>query len=152
MLFNVIFALAVLFVADMLWRRYKKNKQIKLLNNPDFLIEQIEEKKAKFIPTVTKSFERSNWDVYADILKDVDQVESQFLQLKERYVHDKEKLLNIIRDYDNYLASQSTLYWAWRALDVDLEDGASDRFDDEAKEPRIRISEIKKRFDKLSKE
>jgi hypothetical protein len=152
MLFNLIFALSVCFVADFLWRRYKKNKQIKLLNNPDFLIEQIEEKKAKFIPTVTKSFERSNWDVYADILKDVDHVESQFLQLKERYVHDKEKLLNIIRDFDNYLASQSTLYWAWRSLDVDLEDGASDRFDDEAREPRIRISEIKKRFDKLSKE
>ena len=151
MLFNLIFALSVCFVADFLWRRHKKNQQAKLLNNPDFLIEQIEEKKSKFIPTVTKSFERSNWDVYSDILKDVDQVEAQFLQLKERYVHDKENLLNIIKDYDNYLASQSTLYWAWRALDVDTEDGASDRFDDEAKEPRIRISEIKKRFDTLLK-
>ncbi len=146
MLFNVIFALSFLFVADLLWRRHKKNKQTKLLNNPDFLIEQIEEKKSKFIPAIAKSSENSNWDVYSEILKDIEQTDSQFLQLKERYVHDKEKLLNIIKDYDNYLASQSTLYWAWRALYTDLEDGASDRFDEEAKEPRIRIEEIKKRF------
>jgi len=152
MLFNLIFALSVCFIADFLWRRYKKNKQTKLLSDPDFLIEQIQEKKSKFLPTVARSSENSNWDVYGEILNDVDLVDSQFLQLKERYVHDKEKLLNIIKDYDNYLASQSTLYWAWRSLDVDLEEGASDRFDAEAKEPRIRIGEIKKRFDKLSKE
>jgi DNA-directed RNA polymerase subunit N (RpoN/RPB10) len=80
-------------------------------------------------------------------------MEKDAIKLRERYKHNPDKQKDIARDWMNYAKAVQELKSASELLDVDWEDGAYDRFDENTKESYAVVYEVGKRvLDELGKE
>jgi hypothetical protein len=88
---------------------------------------------------------------YTESLKWTQEIQTIYLQLKERYKHNSiEERLKIYQDWYDFTEALHDLNFAHEMLEYDWEDGAYDRYDESIKEPRIKMLEIEKRFKKMS--
>lgn len=82
---------------------------------------------------------------FIDLLNDSDVMEVNYMRLKQRYIHDKVKSLEIAKDWQKYVEALDDLKLARTILDV----GEVDDFIEDSKEPSIIKEEIEKRFKTL---
>lgn len=80
-------------------------------------------------------------------------MEKDMLRLRERYKHNDIKQKEIARDWMDYSDAVAEVKFARELLDVDTEDDAYDRFDENTKEAFLTIQEVAKRVeDELGKD
>lgn len=79
---------------------------------------------------------------FIDLLNDYDVMNVNYIRLKERYAHDKEKSLQIAKDWVKYVDALGDLKLARTILDL----GEVDDFYESSKEPTIIKEEVEKRF------
>lgn len=84
-----------------------------------------------------------------DLQDKYDVMEANYLRLKQRYLSDEEKRLEIARDWTRYVEALDELKHARVMLDVDLSDRAYENFSDRAKEPGIITEEVESKFKSL---
>ena len=120
--------------------------------NPKHIFENME----RAIEEIEKNGNISRQVIFAERVIDVselkeaiEEMEKKYIRLKEKFKHEPEKRIKVVRDWFDYLNALREFYFAAKLLDVDMEEGASDRFDEKIKEPVIRKDEIEKRFDEL---
>lgn len=74
-------------------------------------------------------------------------MERDVIRLRERYKHNSEKQKEITRDWMDYSNAVAEIKFAREMLDIDLEDGAFDRYDERTKESNLIVQEIAKRIE-----
>jgi len=95
------------------------------------------------------SLERFDSPHFLDVQNAFDAMEVNYLRLKQRNIHLPEKVLEIAEDWKRYVESLGDLKYARVMLDVDLNEGAWDRAEENMKEPSIVKIEIEKKFKSL---
>ena len=78
-----------------------------------------------------------------------DIMEANYLRLKQRYLSQEEKRLEIARDWTKYVEALNDLKHARIILDVDMSDNAFDNLIESSKEPHIITEEVEKKFKSL---
>lgn len=92
-------------------------------------------------------------DSFKDERDMVEAMEKDAIRLRERFKHDPVKQKEIARDWMDFAKAVQEVKSARELLDVDWEDGASDRFDEDVKESYAVIHEVTKRVEnELGKE
>lgn len=86
---------------------------------------------------------------FIDVQDAFDAMEINYLRLKQRLSHTPEKQLEIAKDWYRYVEALGNLKHARIMLDVDWDDGAWDRADENMKEPSIVKDEVEKKFKSL---
>jgi len=76
-------------------------------------------------------------------------MEVNYLRLKQRYLNQEEKRIEIARDWAKYVEALSDLKHARIILDVDMSDNAFDNLIESSKEPHIITEEVEKKFKSL---
>lgn len=84
-----------------------------------------------------------------DLQDKYDVMEANYLRLKQRYLSNEEKKLEVARDWARYVESLDELRHARVMLDVDWSDKAYENFADRAKEPGIITEEVENKFKSL---
>ena len=84
-----------------------------------------------------------------DLQDKYDVMEANYLRLKQRYLSNEEKKLEISRDWTRYAEALYELKHARVMLDVDMSDSAFDNFTESSKEPYIISEEVEKKFKSL---
>lgn len=140
LLLKIVFVLFLIFVADWIWRVVQKER----IKNPDYAAKQVAKSLKKWREDAKFWIDRQNPE-YIQANNQFNEFESIYFKLWEKFLHDKNKRLEIVRDWATFIESQL------KALAIN-----SDDIDPESKKKydylQIRIEEIKKRFDKLIKE
>lgn len=140
LLLKIVFVLFLIFVADWIWRVVQKER----IKNPDYVAKQVAKSLKKWREDAKFWIDRQNPE-YIQANNQFNEFESIYFKLWEKFLHDKNKRLEIVRDWATFIESQL------KALAIN-----SDDMDPESKKKydylQIRIEEIKKRFDKLIKE
>ena len=78
-----------------------------------------------------------------------DVMEANYLRLKQRYLNQEEKRLEIARDWAKYVEALCDLKHARIILDVDMSDNAFDNLIESSKESHIITEEVEKKFKSL---
>jgi hypothetical protein len=141
-LLTIIFIVFLLFCVNEIWK-FVHNKRIK---NPDYIAKDVAKGLKIWRKNTGVQFWINKGDIrYLNIQDEFNKYEPVYFKLWERFAHDKNKRLEIVRDWATFVKSSIQI------IDIDLEDA-----DSETQQTynylSIRINEIKKRFDKLSKE
>lgn len=84
-----------------------------------------------------------------DLQDKYDVMEANYLRLKQRYLSNEGKKLEIARDWARYAEALYELKHARVMLDVDMSDSAYDNFAESSKEPHIISEEVEKKFKSL---
>ena len=84
-----------------------------------------------------------------DLQDKYDVMEANYLRLKQRYLSNEERKLEISRDWARYVEALYELKHARVMLDVDMSDSAFDNFTESSKEPYIISEEVEKKFKSL---
>ena len=121
MLFNVIFALVTVFIIGKIWDLYKKNKEKKNLNDPEYLLDltvtkmaelrfKLGERLDKAEQELSKLNESDKSDLFElnlwkdnkkyidNLIAEVRDTEKLFISLQAEYSQEKQKLVGIISD------------------------------------------------------
>jgi hypothetical protein len=140
LLFKIVFVIFLLFCTEMVWRVIQKER----IKNPDYVAKQVAKSLKKWREDAQFWIDRQNPE-YIQANNQFNEFESIYFKLWEKFLHDKNKRLEIVRDWATFIESQL------KALAINSND-----IDPESKKKydylQIRIEEIKKRFDKLNKE
>jgi hypothetical protein len=86
---------------------------------------------------------------FVDLQNASDAMETNYLRLKQRLYHDKDKALELAEDWLRYVSALDGLKHARRWLDLDDSDGARDTYDEQTKEPKITKEEVEMKFESL---
>ncbi|MBI2334257.1 hypothetical protein HYU96_00455 [Candidatus Daviesbacteria bacterium] len=83
---------------------------------------------------------------FIDTQNAFDAMEINYFRLKQRFIHNPEKVLEIARDWQRYVEALGDLKFARVMLDVDWSDDAYDKTGERMKEPSIIKKEIEKKL------
>jgi hypothetical protein len=140
LLLKIVFVLFLLFVADCIWRVVQKER----MKNPDYIAKQVAKAIKKWREDGKIWLDRGDIQ-YIKVDNDIKDIELVYFKIWEKFIHDKNKRLEIVKDWATFVESSV------RTLHINVDD-----VDPDAKKKydylQIRIEEIKKRFDKLNKE
>lgn len=141
-LLTVAFIVFSLFCINEVWK-FVHSQRIK---NPDYIAKDVAKHLKKWRDNTGAQFWINKGDIrYLNVQDELNKYEPVYFKLWERFAHDKNKRLEIVRDWATFV---SVLL---QKLEIDIEDA-----DSETQKAynylNIRIDEIKNRFDKLSKE
>lgn len=136
--------LLITVVVIILFYPRKKKDLSKELNNVESIEEYIGNRKDTL-------FELAHFDSphFIDYQNYFDVMEANFMRLKHRFSDDKEKLLNITKNWQSYVDALNDLKTARVLLDVDLSENAWDNASEAMKEPEIIKEEIEKKFKEM---
>lgn len=159
MLLNIIFALVTLFIIGKIWDLYKKNKRRKELNDPQYLLEIVENKIEELRDKLLErdQYIQKNIEIYSNddkkenswFLKNwkenekynnnritkVREVEKLFMSLQAEYSQDQKKLIEIINDFILFLD-----------LHFELTNADSNKNGEDTK---LKIDQLVNKFEKL---
>lgn len=76
-------------------------------------------------------------------------METNYFRVKQRFLSDDVKKLELARDWARYVEALNDLKTARILLDVDMSDEAFDHFEENSKEPWIITDEVEKKFKEL---
>ncbi len=140
LLLKVVFVIFLLFVADWVWRIVQKER----MKNADYIAKQVAKSLKNWRDNAKLWIDRGDIQ-YIKTHDELNEFEAIYFKLWEKFIHDKSKRLEIVRDWATLVES------SYKILHLNLDD-----VDQDSKKKydylQIRIEEIKKRFDKLSKE
>lgn len=140
LLLKVVFVIFLLFVADWVWRIVQKER----MKNADYIAKQVAKSLKNWRDDAKLWIDRGDIQ-YIKTHDELNEFEAIYFKLWEKFIHDKSKRLEIVRDWATLVES------SYKILHLNLDD-----VDPDSKKKydylQIRIDEIKKRFDKLSKE
>lgn len=139
-LLKITFVLFVVFLIDMVWRLV----HLAQMRNPDYIAKNVAKVLKKW-RTDTKFWLDRDIPEYIELNSQINEIESTYFKLFEKFIHDKNKQLEIVKDWATFVSS------SFKMLDSNSDDIDSD-IQKNRTYLKIRMDEIKKRFDKLSKE
>lgn len=140
----VVLAVVIYFI----YRSRKKGDDASILERSTTTVEDIEGN-IRYLKERLFSFEHFDSPHFIDVRDAFDAMEINYLRLKQRFSHDKEKTLEIVKDWHKYADSLTELKDARVMLDVDWSDDAFDNFRESNKEPSIIKEEVEKKFKSL---
>lgn len=139
---TIVFIIFLLFFVNEVWK-FVHNQRIK---NPDYIAKDVAKHLKKWRENTGVQFWINKGDArYLNTQNEFNKYEPVYFKLWEKFAHDKSKRLEIVRDWATFISSSIQI------LGIDL-DGADSETQKNFNYLNIRIDEIKKRFDKLSKE
>ena len=141
-IFTIVFIVFLLFCVNEVWK-FLHNQRIK---NPDYIARDVAKHLKKWKENTGVQFWINKRDIgYLNVRDEFNKYEPVYFKLWEKFTHDKNKRLEIVRDWAAFVSSSIQI------LGINF-----DETDPEIKKTynylNIRIDEIRKRFDKLSKE
>lgn len=83
---------------------------------------------------------------FTDLQNTFDVMEANYFRLKQRLFHTPEKVLQVAKDWQNYVDALVKLKMVRVLLDVDSSDKAFDNATERSKEPSIVKDELEKKF------
>lgn len=137
---KITFVLFAVFLIDMVWRLV----HLAQMKNPDYIAKNVAKVLKKWRAD-TKFWLDRDMPEYIELNSQINEVESAYFKLFEKFIHDKNKQLEIVKDWATFVSS------SFKMLDSNSDDIDSD-IQKNRTYLKIRMDEIKKRFDKLSKE
>ena len=141
-LLAIVFIVFLLFCVNEVWK-FVHNQRIK---NPDYIANDVAKHLKKWRENTGVQFWINKGNMrYLNAQDEFNKYEPVYFKLWEKFTHDKSKRLEIARDWATFISSSIQI------LEIDLEDADSET-QKNFNYLNVRIDEIKKRFDKLSKE
>jgi hypothetical protein len=140
--------IAIAIVAYFIYRSKKtntvKNTIKELADTPDDIEENVSFTKGRIF-----NLEHFDSPHFIDVQDAFDTMEINYLRLKQRFFHNKEKVLEIAKDWERYANCLQELKYSRIMYDLDWSDDSGDNFTESSKQPAIAKEEIEKKFKAL---
>jgi len=73
-------------------------------------------------------------------------MEANYFRVKQRYLSDDSKKLELARDWAVYVEALNDLYCAWEMFDMSMGENPWDDWEESSKEPSVIVDEVEKKF------
>lgn len=140
LLLKIVFVVFLWVCVEMIWKIIRTERA----KNPDYIAKQVTKSIKKWRENGKFWIDRGDAQ-YLKVENEINEFEPLYFKLWEKFLHDKNKRLEIVKDWATFIESNIKI------LSLN-----SDDINPDTKQTynylQIRIEEIKKRFDKLNKE
>lgn len=138
--------IAAIIIGIVVIFRYKKGILAKIETIEDV------ERRVPYFKDEIFALEHFDSPHFIDLQDSFDAMEINYFRLKQRLFHDQKKVLEVAKDWLNYVDSLSRIKHGRMILDVDWSENAWDKAEQRLKEPSIIKDEIEKKFKELLKQ